>query len=187
MADATSEFYNELKSHLEQFELPNEPPKLPVTITGIPIEGLTVKYQHPSKGPADPSDIAAEAAKVIGAASAGVAGGAVIGAIIGKAILGGTLARIGVASAGAAIGLPLLAPVALVGGLMSTVAYAAYKIGKGKRDQAHAENLADTLMKHMGKFNPSVQFPSIEVYVSVSESGLAVLWQPQIVDADETD
>ena len=179
MTDATSEFYNELKSHLEQFELPSELPKLPVTITGIPLEGLTVKYQHPSKGPADPSDIAAEAAKVIGAASAGVASGAVVGAIIGKAILGSTLARIGVASAGAAIGLPLLAPFALVGGTVATVAYAAYKIGRGKRDQVHAENLADALMKHMGKFNPSAQYPGIEVYVSVPENGLAVLWQPQ--------
>ena len=42
--------------------------------------------------------------------------GAAIGAVIGKVILGGTLARIGVASAGATIGNPILAHVALVGG-----------------------------------------------------------------------
>lgn len=63
---------------------------------------MTFKYQHPSKGPADPSDIAREAAKVIGATSAGIAGGAVVGAVIGKSLLGGTLARVGIASAGAA-------------------------------------------------------------------------------------
>ena len=184
MADATSEFYNELKTHLEQFELGDNPPKLPVTITGIPKEGLTIKYQHPSKGPADPSDIASEAAKVIGAASAGVASGAVVGAIIGKAMLGSTLARIGIASAGTAIGLPLLAPIALAGGLMSTVAYAAYKIGTGKREQERATALTDRLMKHMSSFNPSVEWPSIEVYVSVPETGLAALWQPKFNASD---
>ncbi|MCY3543547.1 MAG: hypothetical protein OXH22_05850 [Chloroflexi bacterium] len=179
MADDTNQFYNELKAHLEHFELPENRPKLSVTVTGIPHEGLTTKYQHPSKGAADPSDIASEAAKVIGAASAGVASGAVVGAVIGKAILGSTLARIGVASAGTAIGLPLLARFALVGGTVATVGYAAYKIGKGKRDQEHANELADRLMKHMGEFNPTVSWPGIEVYVSVPEEGLAALWQPQ--------
>ena len=72
-------------------------------MTGVPREGLTVKYQHPSAGPADPADMASEAAKVIGAAGIGTAGGAAVGAIIGKVVLGGTLARIGVASAGAAV------------------------------------------------------------------------------------
>ncbi len=180
MTDATSEFYNNLKAHLEQFEIPNEPPKLPVAITGIPKKGLNVKYQHPSKGPADPSDIAREAAKVIGAASAGIAGGAVIGAIIGKSLLGGTLARIGVASAGAAIGLPLLAPVALVGGTVATVGYASYRIGRGRREQKRAEELTDSLMKHMNEFNTSEPWPSIEVYVSVPEKGLAALWEPSV-------
>ena len=103
-----------------------------------------------------------------------------IGAIIGKSLLGGTLARIGIASAGAAIGLPLLAPVALVGGTVATVGYAAYKIGKGKREQERAEELADSLMKHMNNFNPSMPWPNIEVYVSVSQKGLAALWQPRV-------
>ena len=48
--------------------------------------------------------------------------GAAIGAVIGKVVLGGTLARIGVASAGAANGIPILAPVAFVGGAVSTTA-----------------------------------------------------------------
>ena len=114
---------------------------LPVTIKGVPREGLTIKYQHPSTRPADPADMASEAARVIGAVGIGTAGGAAIGAIIGKVVLGGTLARIGVASAGAAIGIPILAPVALAGGAISTAAYAAYKIGKDKREQENAEEL----------------------------------------------
>ena len=180
MSDSTSRFHSELKAHLEQFELPGEYPKLPVSITGIPLGGLTVKYQHPSKGPADPSDIAAEAAKVIKAAGVGIAGGAAVGATIGKVVLGSTLARIGIASAGVGIGLPLFAPVALVGGAVATVAYAAYKLGKGKREQERANDLADALMKHMANFNSSAPPPSIEIYVSVPEKGLAALWQPQL-------
>ena len=180
MSSSTDRFYKELKSHLEGFELPDRLSKLSVTITGIPEEGMTVKYQHPSQGAADPSDIAREAAKVIGAASAGIASGAVVGAIIGKTLLGGMLARIGIASAGAAIGLPLLAPVALAGGTVATVGYAAYRIGKGKREQERAEVLADSLMKYMNDFNPSEAWPGIEIYVSVSQKGLAALWQPRV-------
>ena len=178
MSDTANKFVSELIAHLEAFAQADPLPKIPVTVTGIPQEGLTVKYQHPSKGPADPSDIAGEAARVIGAASAGIAGGAVVGAIIGKTLLGGTLARVGIASAGAAIGLPLLAPVALVGGTVATVAYAAYKIGKGKREQERAEDLADSLMKHMSDFNPVTAWPSIGIYVPVPERGLTALWQP---------
>ena len=43
-------------------------------MTGVPREGLTVKYQHPSAGPADPADMASEAAKVIEAAASELPG-----------------------------------------------------------------------------------------------------------------
>ena len=92
------------------------------------------------------------------------------------------MARIGVASAGAAIGIPILAPVALVGGAIPTAAYVAYKIGKGKRDQGNAEELLERLMEHMQGFSPSVEWPEIEVYVSVPEVGLAAIWQPRLED-----
>lgn len=65
---------------------------------------------------------------------------------------------------------------------MATVGYAAYKIGKGKRDQEHANEQTDRLIKHMNNFNPSVEWPSIEVYVSVPEKGLAALWEPKSSD-----
>ena len=180
MVNDTDRFYHELKACLESFPQREDLPDVPVTMTGIPREGLTVKYQHPSAGPVDPADLAGEAAKVIGAAGIGTAGGAVIGAVIGKVVLGGTLARIGVASAGAAIGIPILAPVALVGGAISTAAYAAYKIGKGKREQGNAGELLERLMEHMQGLNPSVKWPEIEVYVSVPETGLAAIWQPAL-------
>ena len=178
MANDTNEFYHELKTHLESFRQQEPLPKVPVTTTGIPREGLTVKYQHLSAGPAQPAEMASEAAKVIGVASVGTAGGAAVGAVIGKVVLGGTLARIGVASAGAAIGIPILAPVALVGGAISTAAYAAYKVGKGKREQENAEDLLKRLMEHMQGFSPSVDWPEIEMYVSAPDAGLAAIWQP---------
>ena len=149
-------------------------------MTGVPREGLTVKYQHPSAGPADPADMASEAAKVIGAAGIGTAGGAAVGAIIGKVVLGGTLARIGVASAGAAIGIPILTPVALVGGVAATAAYATYKVGRGKRDHERAEDLLKRLMEHMQGFSPSGEWPEIEMYVSAPGSGLTATWQPEL-------
>lgn len=183
MATDPIHFYNELRVHLEQFEYSGVYPRMPLTITGIPREGLTLKYQHPSEGPVDPTDMAREAAKVIGLAGVGTATGAAVGAIIGKAVLGGALARIGVASAGAAVGIPVLAPVALVGGAITTAAYAAYKIGKGKHDHERAKELSERLMAHMMLFSPSDGWPDIEMYVSVPDPGLAALWQPGTVQS----
>ena len=78
MVNDTDRFHHELKTYLESFRQQGDLPKVPVTMTSIPREGLTVKYQHPSAGPVDPADLANEAAKVIGAAGIGTAGGAVI-------------------------------------------------------------------------------------------------------------
>ena len=66
----------------------------------------------------------------------------------------------------------------LVGGAISTAAYAAYRIGKGKREQENAEDLLKRLMEHMHGFSPSVKWPEIEIYVSVPDAGLAAIWQP---------
>ena len=182
------DFYAELKDHLMQYPYLDQlsSVKLPITITGIPREGLTVKYQP--DGQIDPFEMGKEAAKLIGTVGAGAAGGAAVGAIIGKAVLGGTLARVGVASAGAAIGIPILAPIALVGGAIGSAAYAGYKIANSRRDKEAAEGFTDTLMSHMRQFSPpsettmlpiSRQWPEVEVFVSVPEFGLAALWQPQ--------
>ena len=67
---------------------------------------------------------------------------------------------------------------AFAGRAISTAAYAAYKIGKGKREQENAEELLKQLMEHMQGFSPSVKWPEIEIYVSVHDAGLAAIWQP---------
>ena len=182
MANDPNGFYHELRAHLDSFRHQEPLPEVPVTVSGIPRQGLTIKYQHLSAGPADPADMASEAAKVIGAAGIGTVGGAAIGAIIGKVMLGGTLARIGVASAGTAIGIPILAPVALVGGAITTAAYAAYKIGRGKHDHERAESLLARLVEHMRGFGPSGEWPEIEMYVSAPGAGLTAMWQPELGD-----
>ena len=183
MPNDLNDFYRELKAHLESFRHQEPLPQVPVTLTGIPRKGLTVKYQHPSDGPPELAEMASEAAKVIGAAGFGTAGGAAVGAVIGKVVLGGTLARVGVASAGAAFGIPVLVPVGLVGGAIATVAYVAYKFGRGKRDRERAESLMTRLVEHMQGFSPSVNWPVIEMFASVPDAGLAAIWQPVPADS----
>ena len=183
MTTDPSQFYNELKCHMERFQLPGNPPKVSATITGVPREGLTVKYQHQSVGSADPADLAKEAAKIVGVASVGTAGGAVLGAIIGKAVFHQVVTRVGVASAGAAIGIPFLAPFALAGGALTTAAYAAYKMGRRGDEHERAKHLSVNLVEHMQDFDPSDGWPKIEIYVSVPNSGLAALWQPTAEDS----
>ena len=186
MANDPNDFYRELKAHLESFRQQETLPKVPVTITGIPRGGLTTKYQHPSAGSPDPTEMAGEAAKFIGAAGIGTAGGVALGAVIGKAVLGGTLARIGVASAGTAIGIPIFAPAALLGGVIATVAYTAFRIGKGRREHENAKDLSKRLIEHMQGFSPSVEWPEIEIFVSLPDAGLAAIWQPVPVYSTDT-
>ena len=184
MAINPNQFYNELKSHLERFQHSENPPKGSVTITGVPREGLTVKYQHTSVGPADPAEMAREAAKIVGFASVGTAGGAALGAIIGKIVFHQVVTRAGVASAGAAIGIPFLAPFALAGGALTTAAYAAYKIGRRAHEQERGKDLSIRLYEHMQEFRPSAEWPQIEIFVSVPGSGLSALWQPPVEESD---
>ena len=74
------DFYAELKDHLMQYPHLEKltSVKLPITVTGIPREGLTVKYQ--TDGQIDPFELGKEATKLIGTVAAGVSGGAAVGA-----------------------------------------------------------------------------------------------------------
>lgn len=174
------QFRNELYEHLSRFRFPEGYPRLPVTLTGHPRTGLSVAYRHPNKDPAGPDAIIKEAAKAGAAAGVGAIGGAAAGVIIGEAIFGTVVPRVGIASAGAAIGVPVLAPLAVVGGVMGSGAYALYKLGQWKRDKEMASDLASQLVKHMDEFSPSVPYPCVEVYVSIRHKGLSVFWQPEL-------
>lgn len=174
------QFRNELHEHLSRFEFPEGYPKLPVTITGHPLAGLSVAYRHPNKDPVGPDEIIKEVGKVGFAAGAGAAGFAAGAAIIGKAIFGTVVPRVGIASAGAAIGISVFTPLAIAGSVVGVGGYGLYKLGRWKRDKEAADNLAKELVRHMNEFNPTVSYPTVEVYVSLPQRGLSTFWRPNV-------
>ena len=73
----------------------------------------------------------------------------------------------------------MLAPLALAGALAGTAAYGLYRLGRWKADKEVADAFAKDLVLHMNQFVPSVEWPSVEVYLSLPELGLSALWQPR--------
>ena len=173
------QFYGELQQHLEAFPFSPSLLKLPVTVTGHPRPGLTVAYR-PGKDPASPEEIIKEVSRVGASGVAGAGVGAVVGVTIGKLVFGSVVARVGVASAGVGIGVPFLAPIVVGGGVLSTLAYGLYRLGKLKRDKTSAEAVAKELVLHMEQFCPSAEWPSVAIYLSLPERGLSALWQPRM-------
>ena len=114
-------------------------------------------------------------------ASAGVGAGVATatGVVIGKFVFGTIVTRAGVASAGVALGVPILAPIAVIGGVLGSIAYGVYRFGKWKRDKEIAEAFVKELIVHMEQFVPSSEWPGVEVYITVPEYGLSALWQPR--------
>ena len=51
MADDTNEFYHQLKACLESFRSPEALPEVPMTMSSIPRQGLTVKYHILQRDP----------------------------------------------------------------------------------------------------------------------------------------
>ena len=172
------EFREELYQHLKAFR-PKQFPKLAVTTTGHPRAGLGVAYRS-GKKPAGPEEIVKEVSRFGASGTAGAAVGAVSGVVIGKLVFGTTVARVGVASAGVGVGVPVLAPLALAGALVGTAAYGMYRLGRWKADKEVADAFAKDLVTHMNRFVPSVQWPSVEIYLSLPELGLSALWQPRM-------
>ncbi len=175
------QFREELYRHLKTFR-PKQSPTLPVTVTGHPCPGLTVAYRS-GKRPAGPEEIIKEVSKFGASGTAGAAVGAMSGVVIGKLLFGTTVARVGVASAGVGVGVPVLAPLALVGALAGTAAYGFYRLGRWKADKEVAEAFAKELVTHMTGFTPVAEWPSVEVYLSLPELGLSALWQPRMEGA----
>ena len=173
------QFSSELQQHLEAFPFSPSLLKLPVTVTGHPRPGLTVVYR-PGKDPASPEEIIKEVSRVGAAGVAGVGVGAVAGVTIGKFVFGSVVARVGIASAGVGIGVPFLAPIAVGGGVLGSLAYGLYRLGKLTRDKTNAEAVAKELVLHMEQFRPSAEWPSVAIYLSSPDRGLSAFWQPRI-------
>ena len=182
------QFRDELYGHLEAFSFPPERPKVPVTVTGHPRPGLTVAYR-PGKDAALPEEILKEASKVGAAATAAATVGAGVamsaGVVIGKFVFGTVVTRAGLASAGVAIGVGLT-PLAVIGGVVGTVVYGAYRLGTLRRDNKIGKEFAKELATHLEQFCQSAEWPSVEVYVSLPDRGLSALWQPSEEEAGKS-
>ena len=171
------QFDSELQKHLEAFQFSPSQVKQPITVTGRPRPGLTVAYR-PGKNPASLEEIIKEAARFGAAGAAGAGVGAAAGVTIGKLVFGFVVTRVGIASAGAAIGVPFLAPLIVGGGVLGGLAYGLYRLGMSKRDMAIAKEVAEALVLHMDQFCPTAEWPSVRVYLSLPERGLSAVWQP---------
>ena len=172
-------FRDELYEHLDEFCSHGGLPKLPVTLTGHPRQGLTLAYRLQGRDPAGPEEIIKEASKVGASLGVGAGVGVAAGVVIGKFVFGSVVSRVGIASAGVAIGVPILSPLAVIGGVAGSMVYGLYKLGKWRRDKEAAEEYAKELITHMEGFSPSTEWPSVEIYVSVPELGLSAFWDPK--------
>ena len=170
------QFRDELCGHLEALPFPSERLKVPVTVIGHPRPGLTVAYR-PGKDAASPEEIVKEVSKVGGAAGVGAVGIMGAGVVVGKFVFGSVVTRVGLASAGTAIGVSL-APLAVIGGVLGTVVYGAYRLGALRRDNKIGKEFAKELATHLERFSPSAEWSSVEVYLSLPDRGLSALWQP---------
>lgn len=149
-----------------------------MTVTGHPCAGLTVAYGPLGQCPARPEEIINKAAKVGTSAGIGAGVATATGVMVGKFVFGTIVTRAGVASASIAFRVPILATVAIVGGILGSVAYGIYRFGKWRHQKEVAEDFAKDLIVHIEQFNPSCKWPSVEIYVSVPEYSLSALWQP---------
>lgn len=172
-------FRDELREHILNHHPRTGWPTIPVTVTGHPRAGLTVAFRPSAQRPAGPEEIIRAAAEV--GASAGVGAGVFTGAgvIIGKFVFGTIVTRAGVASAGVAFGVPILAPIAIAGGVLGSIGYGIYRFGRWRRAKELAEGFAKDIIGYMDHFSPSSDWPSVETYISLPEYGLSVLWRPE--------
>lgn len=172
-------FRAELYEHLKNFRSHRGLSNLSVTVTGHPRTCLTVAFRPLGQDPARPSEIVREAAKVSASAGVGAGVSAAAGVVIGKLVFGTVVTRVSVASAAEAIGVPILVPLAAVGGVVGSIAYGFYKLGKWRRGREVAKEFAKELIAHMDRFSPSAAWPNVEVYLSIPELGLSAFWQPE--------
>ena len=111
-------------------------------------------------------------------AGAVVAGG--VAMLIGRTLLGGALARIGVAGAFGAVGLGLLGPAILVGGTVAGVGYTLYKVGKNKAQNDQAQAFGQELMAHLQNFRPGSLPPSDMAIVTSEDRRITVIYATEL-------
>lgn len=171
-------YQSELKSWLAAFHSDAGLPKKAVTLT-IPEQKWIVQCEI--KGELPNINKMRQAGKELAIASgtgAVVAGGMAM--LIGRTLLGGALARVGVAGAFGAVGLGLLGPAILVGGTAAGVGYTIYKVGKNKAQNDQAQAFGQELLTHLQNFRPTSPAPTDMTIVTSSDRRITVIYDPEL-------
>ena len=169
-------YQNELKNWLAGFHSDAGLPKKAVTLT-LSEQKLIVQYE--TKGEMPNVSEMRQAGKELAIASgtgAVVAGGMAM--LIGRTLLGGALARVGVAGAFGAIGLSVLGPAVLVGGTVAGVGYMIYKVGRNKAQNDQAQAFGQELLEHLKGFRPTSLPPSEMAIVTSPDRRITVIYDP---------
>ena len=171
-------YQNELKDWLAGFNSVIGMPKKAVTLT-LPEQKLIVQYE--TEGELPNIRELCQAGKELAIASgtgAVVAGGMAM--LIGRTLLGGALARVGVAGAFGAVGLGLLAPALLVGGTAAGIGYTLYKVGENKAQNDQAQAFGQELLAYLKNFRSTSSPPSELVVVASSDRRITVIYDPEL-------
>ncbi len=174
----TRTYQNELKRWCGDFQSTAGLPKKAVTLT-LPEQRLIVQYETKGELPnVEKLRKSGRELAVASGAGAVVAGG--VAMLIGRTLLGGALARIGVAGAFGAVGLGLLGPAILVGGTVAGVGYTLYQVGKNKAQNDQAQAFGQDLLAHLQNFRPTSPPPSDMAIVTSEDRRITVIYDPEL-------
>ena len=148
----TTTFQSELQDWLNAFRSHEGLPKKSVTLTLVE-QNLIVQYEPKAQMPAIARMRKAGTELAMASGVGAVVGGGVA-MLVGRTLLGGMLARAGVAGAFGAVGLSMLGTAVTVGGTVAGVGYTVYQLGKNKAQNDQARAFGDALLAHLKAFRP---------------------------------
>ena len=174
-------FQNELQDWLGKFHSDSGLPKKSITLTLV-AQKLVVQYEPKAQMPNIEKMRKAGAGLALSSGTGAVVGGGVA-MLVGRTLLGGALARIGVAGAFGGIGLGVLGPAILVGGTVGGVAYTVYQLGKNKAQNRQAQEFGEELIAHLTNFRPVAPLPQ-DVTIAISPNRhITVIYDPDLGSA----
>lgn len=171
-------YQQELKNWLDDFRSDAGLPKKAVTLS-IVAQKLIVQYEPKDSLPnVEKMRQSGKQLAVVTGTGAVIAGGAAM--LVGRTLLGGALARIGIAGAFGAVGLGLLGPAILVGGTAAGVGYAVYQVGRNKAQNEQARSFGEDLLAHLQEFRPANPPPPDMAIATSSDRRITVVYDPEL-------
>jgi hypothetical protein len=173
-----SNYQSELKEYLAGFHSEYGLPKKAVTLTLLE-KKLIVQYET-KEGIPEIAKLRQMGKELTVASGTGavVAGGAFM--LIGRTLLGGALARVGVAGAFGAIGLAPLLPAVLIGGTIAGAGYTVYQIGKNRTQNKQAQDFGEELLAHLKEFQPNSPAPNDMTIVTSPNRRITIIYDPEL-------